>query len=80
VRICARCGGRLKQGDGWEQSARERRGNALEVDEFRCEGCALRYLHRYVERFSGDSESWFLRSKDDTSWDLLDADQWPTHS
>ena len=78
MRICSHCGAKLLHQGGWDRSARERAGNALEVDIFRCTGCGLSYQHRVDERFSGDIHHWWVRHDEDGQWELLDEARWPT--
>jgi hypothetical protein len=78
VRICSKCGGGLKQGDGWEQSSIERAGNPRAVDEFHCLRCGRLYWHSYEERFTGDIENWSYRERASDPWAPLPQDAWPT--
>ncbi|MBW2524887.1 MAG: hypothetical protein JRI23_11955 [Deltaproteobacteria bacterium] len=76
MRLCGSCGGELIHESGWEQSARERAGNAVEVDTFRCAACGRNYRHRVDERFSGDIHHWWLQT-DTADWELLEPKDWP---
>ena len=74
-RICGFCGGKLEWSTGEEESARERAGNARYRDDFRCGGCRREFRHWVSERFSGDTEGWYLHA--DGDWQDLPADKWP---
>jgi hypothetical protein len=74
-RICGFCGGALRWASGLDQPGRERAGNARESDVFVCEGCRRELEHTVSERFSGNSEAWFVR--DGEGWRALEPAQWP---
>ncbi len=78
MRICGNCEGELHHDGGWEQTARERAGNAVAIDTFCCKGCKRAYRHRVDERFSGDIHQWFLRDEDD-NWQPLSEQSWPRY-
>ena len=75
MRQCSFCKSKISHVSGYDESARDRGGNAKEVDEFKCDGCNREYCHVYYERFSGDTQYWDIKT--DTGWKTLEEDSWP---